>query len=170
MIGDRMGMDAGHQDFQDYIVANLYPGAIYHIGEHTDNHAMWGDTKGENVILSYAVHGGGVFCCRPVRPVAECPRANLSDQLYYYGVTKSKFTAHVLENKLGTVVYQPPNSLLVMGGFFQSQLQHGTLSHNQARPPSLETRTRCVKLEICHSAKAEIQLPLLSGSSLNVLL
>lgn len=134
LIGKRLNMQANHHHFQDYSVANKYPGPSFHIGEHSDSDPLWGDTKGENVILSYSLNGGGVFCCRPVRPTAtECPVDKLFNYLIARRVAKKGFAANVLKEELGTTVYQPPNSLLVMGGFFQGQLMHGTLSHDMAR-------------------------------------
>ena len=132
-----VGWDADDPNFQDYIVANLYPGPGKHIGEHTDCNNLWGDVDGENVILSYAVTGSGVFVCRPVKASGEIKRTNLYDHLCSRFNTTKNFLGKVLERRLGTAVYQPPNSLLVMGGFFQSQMMHGTVSHSWVRPLGL---------------------------------
>ena len=122
-------MDGDHVNFQDYVVGNLYPGEAFHIGDHSDKDALWGSTAGENVIMTYSLNGSGVFFAKPDTS-AERSLENLMKGLWDLGVTSKQSLSRALAAELSTLVYQPPNSLLVMGGFFQGQMTHGTLSHN----------------------------------------
>lgn len=130
-IGKRLGMDGDHVNFQDYVVGNLYPGAAFHIGDHSDKDELWGSTSGENVILTYSLNGSGVFFAKPDTGT-DRSLGNLMDGLWDVGVTSKNPLTKAINLNLTTLVLQPPNALLVMGGFFQGQMTHGTLSHNMA--------------------------------------
>ena len=104
----------------DYIVANLYMGSHQHIGPHNDSDPLWGGTDGECVIVTYTVNFPGIF-------VFHAPDGTAA---YNYMWDKGHL-AKTRKYNTETVafVFCPPNSMLVMGGHFQSQCKHLTFPH-----------------------------------------
>lgn len=131
-IAHRLNVDLGTATFQhpfpDYVVANVYDKENKHIGEHTDAHKLWGGLKQDSVIFSLALNAGGIFYCKPNGNSKEVTCHDLENmaQARYPGGKMNKLT---LNNNLVCAVHQPPNTMIVMGGHFQSQLSHGTLPH-----------------------------------------
>ena len=120
----------------DYHVVNHYDGEHHCIGEHSDADPHWGPLEGgDTVILTYTYEQAAIFIIMPNSDL------NVTGQNHYlvdYLVDKqhlqmpNKKSGRVKSILNGSVVNSimcPPNSVLFMGGFFQGQLTHQTMSH-----------------------------------------
>jgi len=108
-------MSAGSTVLPNYVVANEYQNENKCIGEHSDSHSLFDAMSNESVIFSFNVSRDGVFCARPTQG-ATFADAN--------GVGRGKKGDNWV-----LPVYAPENSIIIMGGHFQSQMVHCTKSH-----------------------------------------
>jgi hypothetical protein len=89
--------------------------------------------------MSYALAAGGLFYAMPAKDARGGTNAlwDYTNAEGYHS-TEPEYTTYrkmVKERGLVALVYMPPNSMIIMGGYFQSQMVHGTLSTHDVRPP-----------------------------------
>ena len=118
----------------NYVVANMYQNEKASIGEHSDEDPLFAAMNGPGVIFSFALCRDTIFCVKPAPgPTPFATRANVSK--------KNRQTDWVLP------IFAEENSVIVMGGNFQLQMVHHTLTHNEncERPsgPSRASGTGC---------------------------
>ena len=116
----------------DYYVCNTYYDGDQRVGSHTDEDPLWGALSGESVILSLTYDQGCIFLTEPTSDRGHRSNQCLWNALKAGGLISGQThgARQVLEAGLVEAIYCPPNSLLVMGGFYQGQMMHETLSHN----------------------------------------
>ena len=116
----------------DYYVCNTYCDANQRAGSHTDADPLWGPKNGESVILSYTYDQACIFLTEPTSDRGHRANDCLWESLKAGGDISGQKNgaAQVLTAGLVEAIYCPPNSLLVMGGYYQGQMMHETLSHN----------------------------------------
>ena len=123
-------------------IVNEYQTQNNSIGWHSDADDLFDAMNSQAVIFSFNFHRDGIFA---VAPMDERLRAELCGQSGGSQMTP----AHLWERlnymptnknirKNGHIVYTfvPENSLIVMGGHFQSQMMHASLSHSDIVNPS----------------------------------
>ena len=119
----------------DYYVLNHYYDTNNCIGEHSDADDHWGDVAGDTVIITYTYEQAGILIVKPATSKDHAKDLTLwkylVDRVFSWTSTaraKDKINA-VLTNQCVNSILCPPNSALIMGGFFQGQLTHQTMSH-----------------------------------------
>ena len=117
------------EPWTDYYVCNVY----YHddncVGSHSDSDVHWGAVDGESVILSYTYEQAGIMLVYPSVSGEYHSDECLIDYCWTtHDIvrTKSRET-QLIENGVIEAILLRPNSMLVMGGFFQGQLVHETI-------------------------------------------
>ena len=104
---------------------------VHNITEHTDADPLWGPVNGDTVIGTYTLEAPGIFIVS-VAWKGEHKKENcLWDFLWNKNLVTNKGDrlGKICESGLVNVLLCPPNSMLWMGGYFQSQLTHQTMSH-----------------------------------------
>ena len=118
----------------DYYVLNHYYDINNCIGEHSDADTHWGSIDGDTVIITYTYEQAGILIVKPATSREHAKDWTLWDYLKTQwpwtntGKSQDKINA-VLTNNCVNSILCPPNSALIMGGFFQGQLTHQTMSH-----------------------------------------
>ena len=125
----------------EYAVVNQYlPNQS--IGSHSDCDPLFDAVDNEAVILSFNVAKDCVFemCLQHLGEKDKCSevlRSKLAAKYYGPGYNfPKKPESFVKEHNLKVYVAAPENSVIVMGGHFQSQMHHATVSHNEANQAS----------------------------------
>ena len=118
------------QPWTDYFVCNVYYHENNCVGEHSDSDIHWGAVDGESVILSYTYEQAGIML---VFPGTGQYQSDTTLMDYLYGTkdvcrTKGQ-QGQCIDNSVIEAILLRPNSLMVMGGFFQGQLVHETIFH-----------------------------------------
>ena len=110
-------------DLPDYVVMNEYQTTANAIGDHTDAAEVFDALVNEAVIFSINIQRDGIFVVQPM------DKANIAPN---WLSERSQCTKPAQFKRWGLVLprYVPENSMVVMGGHFQSQMVHGTMSHN----------------------------------------
>ena len=125
----------------EYAVVNQYlPNQS--IGSHSDCDPLFDAVDNEAVIFSFNVAKDCVFemCVQHLGEKdkgSEVLRSKLAAKYYGPGYNfPKKPESFVKEHNLKVYVAAPENSVIVMGGHFQSQMHHATISHNEANQAS----------------------------------
>ena len=120
----------------DYHVVNHYDGEHHCIGEHSDVDSHWGPLEGgDTVILTYTYEQAAIFIIMPnsdlnVKGQNRYLLDYLSDKHGLHMPNKKSARVNsILNGSVVNSILCPPNSVLFMGGFFQGQLTHQTMSH-----------------------------------------
>ena len=117
------------EPWTDYFVCNVYSHENVCVGQHSDADSHWGAVDGESVILSYTYEQAGIMLVYPSVSGEYQKDKTLLDYCWASkDITKAKSReAQLVENNVIEAILLRPNSLLVMGGFFQGQLVHETI-------------------------------------------
>ena len=123
-------------DLPNYVIVNEYQTAENSIGYHSDADPIFDAMKSEAVIFSFNSHRSGMFA---FQPMSTGERSAFEGQLaepWLMERTQCNKPAHM--KKWGHIVirYVPENSMVIMGGHFQSQMVHASLSHNDILNPA----------------------------------
>ena len=116
-------------DLPDYVVMNEYQTTMNSIGDHTDAAEVFDALVNEAVIFSINIQRDGIFVVQPMDKGTRAEHTNIAPN---WLSDRSQCTKPSQFKKWGLVLprYVPENSMVVMGGHFQSQMVHGTMSHN----------------------------------------
>jgi hypothetical protein len=119
-----------------YVLVHEYQTADNSIGYHSDADPICHAMQSEAVIFSFNFHRSGMFA---VQPMSMGDRSGFQSQLaepWLSDRTQCKKPAHM--KKWGHIVirYVPENSVVIMGGHFQSQMVHASLSHKDILIPA----------------------------------
>ena len=125
---------ANVEPWTGYYVVNHYAKSGKHIGEHTDSHKLWGP-EGDTAIATYTVDQAAIFIIMPAINKEHKTNDDLLTQLHNsvglrnwgkkYDIYNDCFARQCVN-----AVLCRANSMLVMGGYFQSQLTHQTVPHD----------------------------------------
>ena len=122
-----------HDSFPSYVVMNSYVQNTS-IGEHHDAADLFDAVRNQAVILSLNIQGDGVlFFKLQGREQGTTLTAALQ---HFQSKTSCNRPGHMHKWGMVTPVFVPENSLLVMGGWCQSVLLHGSLDHASILNPS----------------------------------
>ncbi|MFM7979673.1 MAG: hypothetical protein ACKPKO_10190, partial [Candidatus Fonsibacter sp.] len=110
-------------DLPNYVVMNQYQAPHVCIGEHHDAADFFDAVSSPAVILSFNMQSDGILYFKlqhegPVaKKLAQTTQCNKPEDIRNWGYCHP--------------VFVPANSLVVMGGWCQAALVHGTVSHSQ---------------------------------------
>ena len=125
----------------NYVIVNEYQSQENSIGWHSDADELFDGMNSQSVIFSFNFHRGGIFA---VAPMDNAIRNSIVQQhgsrmMENHLLTRLEIAGKSKEIRThGHIVfrYVPENSLVVMGGHFQSQMMHASLSHKDICSPS----------------------------------
>lgn len=122
-----------------YLVGNRYHGTTA-IGEHCDDSALYDATLHASSIATVSLCSPGVFVCKPSETADKHNGSKLKEYMYSYhsdvNWAQALKTATFVGKGMVVPIFVPENSVLVMGGTFQREMNHFTIAHHDLVNPN----------------------------------